>query len=144
MKDRIVKSLEEWRAELSDEEFQICRLSGTEPPFSGRYCSHHEAGEYCCRCCGTPLFSSREKYDSHCGWPSFTAPWSEENLEYLEDSSHGMRRIEVRCRMCDAHLGHVFPDGPPPGGRRYCINSLSLSFSPRKAVGEAQSDPGSR
>lgn len=118
----------EWRAELTDEQYTVCRKGGTEPPFSGAYYHCKEPGTYHCVCCGAALFSSRTKYDSGSGWPSFWAPVSDDHLRILEDRSLGMIREEVRCARCDAHLGHVFPDGPMPTGLRYCINSVCLSL----------------
>lgn len=123
------KSLDEWRAALTPEEFQVCRLAGTERPFTGKYWDHKEKGTYHCVCCGTALFRSDSKFDSGTGWPSFWSPASGNPLKQREDVSHGMRRVEVLCGHCDAHLGHVFPDGPPPTGLRYCINSVSLRFT---------------
>ena len=115
---------------LTDEQYRVTRLCGTEPPFSHPYYFNKEPGTYHCVCCGAPLFSSEAKYESGTGWPSFFAPLSENVLKFLEDTSHGMRRTEVRCAACDAHLGHVFPDGPPPTGLRYCINGAALRFEP--------------
>lgn len=119
-----------WRARLTPEQYEVCRRAGTERPFSGRYWDHAEAGTYHCVACAAPLFASTAKFRSHCGWPSYTAPISPAAVSEHADNSHGMQRIEIRCAGCDSHLGHVFPDGPPPGGLRYCINSLALDFRP--------------
>lgn len=123
---RVEKTEAEWAAILGPEEFRITRKHGTERPFSGEFCSSHEPGRYSCVCCGTGLFDSVEKFDSGTGWPSFTLPVADNVIKYLVDNSFGMRRVEVLCNVCDAHLGHVFPDGPPPNRLRYCINSLAL------------------
>ncbi len=128
--DKIVKTDAQWRAQLSPTEYAVARQAGTERPFSGRYWDHHEAGIYTCVCCGTPLFASDTKFDSGCGWPSYFAPLDPAKVIERRDLSHGMERTEILCGVCDAHLGHVFPDGPPPTGLRYCINSASLRFEP--------------
>ncbi len=127
---RIQRSEEEWRRELSEEAFRVAREGGTEPPFSGEYYHHDAAGEYYCVCCRQPLFSSHHKYDSGTGWPSYYQPLEQEAVLERADTSHGMVRTEVLCSRCDAHLGHVFSDGPEPSGLRYCINSTSLGFKP--------------
>ncbi len=123
---RVDKTDAEWAALLTPDQFRITRQHATERPYSGEYCEAHDPGLYACTCCGTVLFDSREKFDSGTGWPSFAFPVTENAIKYLADSSYGMRRVEVQCNVCDAHLGHVFPDGPKPTGLRYCINSLSL------------------
>ncbi len=125
---KIVKTDEQWRELLSEAEFQITRRGGTERAFTGVFNDHKLPGVYLCKCCGHKLFDAGTKYDSGSGWPSFYAPMADEAIDEHADSSHGMRRIEVRCSKCDAHLGHVFPDGPAPTGMRYCINSASLDF----------------
>jgi peptide-methionine (R)-S-oxide reductase len=130
MNEKARKSDSEWRHELSPEQYAVCRCSATEPPFSGRWYHHDEPGTYTCACCGAPLFDSASKYDSGSGWPSFFRPRTTEAVGEREDLTHGMRRIEVRCAACDAHLGHLFPDGPAPTGLRYCINSVALDFQP--------------
>lgn len=131
MAEKIVKFEDDWAKQLTPEQFQVTRKKGTERAFSGKYWDHHEEGTYTCVCCGNPLFDSRDKFDSGTGWPSFRKPLGSESVETREDFSLFMRRVEVLCARCDAHLGHVFEDGPPPEGRRYCMNSASLDFRPR-------------
>lgn len=123
---RVEKSPEEWRKILSTDQYRITRMAGTEMPGTGAYCTSHEAGIYNCVCCGNELFDSSIKFESGTGWPSFTQPVRDNAIKYIKDESHGMIRVEVQCNNCDSHLGHVFPDGPKPGGLRYCINSESL------------------
>lgn len=126
--NRIAKTDEEWREELTPEQYAVCRCSDTETAFSGEYWDCHDPGVYRCVCCGAPLFDSEDKFDSGTGWPSFTQPHTPESVAACEDTSHGMQRVEIVCKQCGAHLGHVFPDGPPPRGLRFCINSTSLAL----------------
>jgi peptide-methionine (R)-S-oxide reductase len=129
---------ERLEAALTPEERHVLLEHGTERAFCGAFVDRKQPGTYCCRLCGLPLFRATEKFDSGTGWPSFTTPYDEAHLKYLRDSSYGMVRTEIRCARCDSHQGHVFPDGPPPTGQRYCINSISLAFV---AGGEPLPDP---
>jgi peptide-methionine (R)-S-oxide reductase len=130
--DKIAKTDAEWRDELTVEQYHVCREKGTEPAFTGAYFDEKSPGLYRCACCGEPLFDSVAKYNSGTGWPSFWQPVDAQAVETDEDFSHGMHRVEVHCRRCGAHLGHVFPDGPQPTGLRYCINSVSLELEKRE------------
>ena len=139
---KVTKSDEEWRAQLTDEQYRITRKHGTEAPFSHAYASEKGDGTYHCVCCGMPLFSSDTKYDSGTGWPSYWAPHSREAVSEHEDNSLLMRRVEVRCANCGAHLGHVFPDGPEPTGLRYCINGEALELKESGTESHAETGEG--
>jgi peptide-methionine (R)-S-oxide reductase len=132
MADKVAKTPEEWRNQLTPEQYHVARERGTERAFTGKYWNEQTQGTYKCICCGEPLFSSEAKFDSGCGWPSFFVPLEGGNVTELEDRTYGMTRTEVRCSKCDAHLGHVFEDGPKPTGLRYCINSASIDLAPEE------------
>ena len=128
----VVKTNAEWKAQLTPEQYQITRLKETERAFTGEHCTTYETGKYVCTCCGTELFDSSIKFDSSIGWPSFTEPIKENAVKYYKDTTHGMIRVEILCNTCDAHLGHVFPDGPAPSGLRFCVNSISIQLKNEK------------
>ena len=137
----VSKTEEEWREQLTPHEYQVLREAGTERPWTGEYNDTRTVGVYSCRACGQELFRSEAKFDSHCGWPSFFAPLAEDRVDYITDTSLGMRRVEVRCARCGSHLGHVFEDGPQPTGLRYCMNSASLDLD-RDDADTADADAG--
>lgn len=130
--EKVKKTEEEWRKQLTPEQYHVARQKGTEPAFTGKYWDNHEEGIYRCACCGAELFDSSAKFESGTGWPSFSAPLDPNIVRTETDTSHGMRRVEALCAQCDAHLGHVFPDGPRPTGTRFCMNSASLDFKKKE------------
>ena len=135
MSEKVRRTEEQWRQQLTPEQYRVTRERGTERAFTGDYWNTKQKGTYRCVCCGQPLFRSEDKFDSGTGWPSFSEPMSEDAVERRHDASHGMMRTEVVCRLCEAHLGHVFEDGPMPGGSRYCLNSASLKLDPEENTG---------
>ena len=143
MRKKVVKTDQEWKAQLTPEQYRVIRMKGTERAFTGEYNSGKDKGKYRCAACSSPLFASETKYDSGSGWPSFWAPVDGEAVRYQEDSSHGMHRTEVLCAACEAHLGHLFEDGPEPTGQRFCINSVSLVFE-RDSKGDTEEEVRAR